>query len=402
MSSALNRQKQIHFSSGAVIFCLLLLCSCATWNSNHLPLPPETDLNPQAGYGDWIILKLCLEDGEELPFVVDTGSPITILDKSLESKLGKYLGTRTKTYGYLGKKRMGLYHAPKLFLNSVQLHTGSRIYTDDLAALSERTFMGILGVDCLRHYCFQFDFSNRKICFLNPDQMNDEDLGKAFPLNIFFGTVFAHGDFFGTGNAYYRPDTGAVLESDAVLSHKLFQRELKKQNLILEGKVSTNGLNLAAFSKGIFSGQTYTNLLFVEAKDAVWYDRNMLNLQFLARNLVTFNFPKRTMYLKQQSVGPLTSRYFLIFDAQQYLVDLEKKRQLPGLPDHHLDGYLSMIKKGDPDTYPLSLTFNVKIKNDVSIYCYTVVCKSKGQSWKLQKAWRMDANGKTLEEYPIP
>ena len=32
---------------------------------------------------------------------------------------------------------------------------------------------------------------------------------------------------------------------------------------------------------------------------------NLIGLQFLARHLVTFNFPKRIMYLKRTSVGPL-------------------------------------------------------------------------------------------------
>ncbi|TMP97794.1 MAG: hypothetical protein E6L09_12645 [Verrucomicrobia bacterium] len=33
---------------------------------------------------------------------------------------------------------------------------------------------------------------------------------------------------------------------------------------------------------------------------------NLIGLQFLARHLVTLNFPKRMMYLKRTSVGPLT------------------------------------------------------------------------------------------------
>jgi hypothetical protein len=33
---------------------------------------------------------------------------------------------------------------------------------------------------------------------------------------------------------------------------------------------------------------------------------NGIGLRFLARHLVTFDFPKRTMYLKRTSIGPLT------------------------------------------------------------------------------------------------
>lgn len=405
MPSARGQFKSIHLPPVAIAFCLLFLCSCATWNSTPLPLPPETNLNPQAGRGDGIIIKLRLEDGEELPFVVDTGSPATALDKSLEPKLGRRLGTRTETYAYYGKKSMGLYHAPKLFLNGVQLQTGSRIFTDDFSSTLNFTnhwFAGILGMDCLRHYCIQFDFANGKIRFLDPNEkMNGEDLGEAFPLTILFGGLFAHADFFGTGKVYFRPDTGAVSEIDAELSHKLFQRELKMQNLLLEGNISTNGPNFAARSKTIFGSQTYTNLLFLEKTGRPWYDHDWLNLQFLARNLVTFNFPKRKMYLKQQSSGPLASHYFIIFEAQQFLVALGKKGQLPGLPDH-LHGHFSTQNDRDLDTYPLSLAFDIRRKNDASVYHYSVIRESKDQPWKLQKAWRADANGKTLEEYPVP
>jgi hypothetical protein len=401
MCSTRGKLKPIHFPLLAAIFCLLLLCSCATQNINRLELPPETDLNPQAGRGDWILVKLCLEDGEELPFIVDTGAPITILDQSLEAKLGERLGTRTKTYGYLGKKRMGLYHAPKLFLNGIPLQTGSRIYTDDVAALSDHASLGILGVDCLRHYCVQFDFANRKIRFLHPDRMSGEDLGEAFPLTILFGGVFARADFFGAGKVYFRPDTGAIFENDAVLSPKLFQRELKKQNPLLIGNLPANGPNFAAFSKGIFGGQTYTNLLFTEAKDMAWENQDMLNLQFLARHLVTFDFPKRTLYLKQQSVGPLASHYFLIVEAEQFLVALGNKGQLPGLTNHQ-QVHFSAWNNGNFDAYPLSITFDLRRKSDASIYHYSVIRESKDAPWKLQKAWRADNHGHTLEEYPIP
>jgi pimeloyl-ACP methyl ester carboxylesterase len=39
---------------------------------------------------------------------------------------------------------------------------------------------------------------------------------------------------------------------------------------------------------------------------------------------------------------------------------------------------------------------------DGSICHYTVVRESDGSPWKLQKAWRTDANGRVVEKYPIP
>jgi len=38
-------------------------------------------------------------------------------------------------------------------------------------------------------------------------------------------------------------------------------------------------------------------------------DNNLLGLSLLARHLVTFNFPKRVMYLKRTAIGPLEKDY---------------------------------------------------------------------------------------------
>ncbi len=56
-------------------------------------LPADVSMNKEAGRGNWLFVTLRLESGEELPFFVDTGMTLTLLDKSLEPKLGKRLGT---------------------------------------------------------------------------------------------------------------------------------------------------------------------------------------------------------------------------------------------------------------------------------------------------------------------
>jgi hypothetical protein len=61
----------------------------------HSWLPADVTTVKDAGRGNWLIVTLRLENGEKLPFMVDTGCPITGLDKSLEPKLGTCLGTTT-------------------------------------------------------------------------------------------------------------------------------------------------------------------------------------------------------------------------------------------------------------------------------------------------------------------
>ena len=109
-------------------------------------------MNKEAGRGNWLFVTLRLESGEELLFFVDTGMSVTLLDKSLESKLGKRLGTG-RVLHFDGTSEAGIYAAPKLYLGSTLLMTGSNILAGDLerpTSLSGRSIMGVLGMDCLR------------------------------------------------------------------------------------------------------------------------------------------------------------------------------------------------------------------------------------------------------------
>jgi hypothetical protein len=79
--------------------------------------------------------------------------------------------------------------APRLALGGTPLLTGSQSYTLDfkrlpfqaLSSESEGRFRGILGMDCLRHYCIQLDFGNGRRLTDSPGP-NLPHAGHAFPL----------------------------------------------------------------------------------------------------------------------------------------------------------------------------------------------------------------------------
>src|SRR5690242_8654186 len=94
------------------IFSLLALCSCTITSQQYVIVPAaeqpaDTTINRIAGRGGHLIVNLRLDNGDSLPFIVDTGSTGTVFDKSFESKLGKRLGKQTlsgwqiKTNSYL-------------------------------------------------------------------------------------------------------------------------------------------------------------------------------------------------------------------------------------------------------------------------------------------------------------
>src|SRR5580698_6513086 len=94
------------------IFSLLLLCSCATI---HPPVTADVPMNPEAGRGHWLIVTVPLESGKPLPFILDTGCPVSCLDQSLEPKLGKRLAD-ANFLNFGVSHQGGAYRPPKLFL----------------------------------------------------------------------------------------------------------------------------------------------------------------------------------------------------------------------------------------------------------------------------------------------
>ena len=404
---------------------LMFLCSCATQDSIRPALPAETFFNKEAGRDQRIYLTLHLEDGKELLFIADTGASDTVLDKSLEPVLGKCLGTR-KIHWYGTATNANAYHAPKLYLGSTLLLTGNRIYTDDLSRFSfDRPFiMGILGMDCLRHYCIQLDLVANRIRFLDPDHPGNQNPDEKFPLALSFydGTPRIHANFFGQSYAVFMVDTGCPV--DAALKPKLFEQEsqklkeqtpgqvnFSKQLKPSTGEASADLLTHQVFFPGIiFGGEACTNFILGDCPNG-----NILGLRFLSRHLATLDFPKRTMRLQHSRVESFAAftveaEKFLpnfsssAMEANKFVSNLKEQGQLPGWSKDEYGevAFPWPFNETAPEIYPISRTFIATKKNNVSKYHYIVVRASKDGAWKLQRAWRTDAGGHILDEYPVP
>jgi hypothetical protein len=335
-------------------------------------------MNKDAGRGNFLFVTLRLEDGEELPFILDTGSPATLFDKSLAPKLKRLpLGTwKVPMPGDIQKS--GIYLTPKLYLGTSRLKTGSLAATIDfkrLSAAAGRPVMGLLAMDCLRHYCIQLDFDAGKIRFLDPDKVDATKLGKVFPLKLSpYNSLFIrHASLAGGKNSVCLIDTG--WDSDG---------EVEKD------KNNGNDSGLTHLPECTWDGETYSNVFVWASGDA-----NRLGLDFLARHLVTLNFPKHTMYLKQTSIGPLGDEG--MYAAMLFLKDLKQNGQAHAWSKND-KGMIALEAHAGPGTF----AFKAWKPGDPSIYHYEVVRASVESPWKLRKEWRTDQNGKTLEEYAVP
>jgi predicted aspartyl protease len=276
---------------------LLAFCSEASSNPDRVILPPDASLIKGSEEGP-VVVTLRLKNGKQFPAMVDTGTFDTTLDKSLNPELGKSLGTQKIHYAGGQKASAGVYEA-ELYLGDVQLVTGRRVLT------SARGGMAILGMDCLRHYCFQVDFADGKIHFLDPDHVRTEELGQPFSISIspLTGNVIVRENFMSLKVVNWVVDTGGC-GVDGLLNPKLFKQALAQQG-VSAMPMGVNGKQTrgAIFHEGAFGGEPYSNLVFGEVRRDIWPKApNVLGLRFLARHLVTFNFPKRLMYLRRRSV----------------------------------------------------------------------------------------------------
>lgn len=386
----------------------LLLCSCATENSVHSRLPPTVDMNEDAGRGRLLMVVVRLANGEKLPLVVDTGSPITALNKSLEPRLGKRLGTGTLS-NFGADQDVGVYAAPKLYLGNVPLQTTgtNQVATFDPQKLASKDWpsfiMGFIGMDVLQNYCIQLDFAAGKLRFLDGEHADKKNWGQPFPLTNISDVCFSiNENLAGVKGRGSLIDTGC--DNSGWLQPALF-RQWTNQDSSADEKIYS--------PDGTLGGEMYHDLHLrpLDAKsigdDDGHAKLNGIGLRVLAQNLVTLDFPKRTMYLKRASDWPLLTGHVeaamksAAKSSMKSLEQLLKKDQLPGASkdDHGKTATFHFTHASSP--YLDTATWDAVKKANSSIYHYTFTRAAKNGPWKLQKAWQTDQNGHTIEEYPL-
>lgn len=365
--------------------------------------PPDVLINLDAGFGNWIIVNLHLAGGEAFPAVLDTGCPTTCLDKSFESKLGKCIETNT-LWDFGAKSQVGVYLAPKLFLESAPLvKIGPYAVTDNCKEISSAVghpVMGILGMDVLQNYCIQLDFVARKIRFIDYDRAVKSRWGTAFALmDLGDGCVAIDENLAGVPGPGSLVDTG--YNQDGWLVPGLFDQWTNHETPLHGHDVHS--------PNGVLGDQIYTglNLRKVDPKliatDDAHIKLNGIGLRFLARHLVTLDFPEQTLYLKCIDNGPPVDKEMESQrksegkSAVKFLKKLELQGHLPGWSksDAAAAGRVT-VNYTSADSVECAISKN----GDPFIFHYTLTRASDRSPWQLQRAWETGAMGQVVNEYP--
>jgi hypothetical protein len=372
-------------------------------SEGQMRIPSDVNINEDAGSGSHVFVMIRLEDGEELPFLLDTGSPVTLFDRSLKVKLGKRLD-RVTLWVWGNKQNSEVFAAPKIYLGDTPLVTDTTVTTfdfRDLSSFAGRPIKGILGMDCLQHYCIQLDFPARKMRFLQPAQMNARLSGKPYALEFsgvgqdrtnFFRPYIHKGSVVGEKGTSLLVDTG--LNIDGAMDPQLLRKQRSGLAAPAVEKVDRFSWN---FRESVWDGESFTNIVVREAAGNVaGKGANVMGLRFLARHLVTFDFPNHTMYLLQQSIGPLPDESVRLIRALE-----ASKNELPADIDARLNAI--MAHQRPPFLFRwFGGTLTMQNQDKSAFYHFTVSRKFGHSQWKLKKAWQADRQDRTVQEYSIP
>ncbi|HXC36208.1 MAG TPA: hypothetical protein VNV43_10060 [Candidatus Acidoferrales bacterium] len=400
----------------ATALSTLFLCSCVAPPSgpplivplSHIPaskLPGSVVMNDDAGRGNWIFVTVRMQNGEALPCVLDTGAFSTLLDKSLEPKLGRRIDSGTlRVFG--AAHRMNQYDAPALYMGRTPLMmTGPYIFTDNLKSLSNyagRPILGMIGMDILAHYCVQFDFVANKVRFLNGPRSDKREWGAPYPLTDGGDGCFSISqNLTGTAGPASLIDAGCTY--DGWLVPDLYRQWTNRAAPPMKGQVR--------FPRAILGGSVYTDVNLEGLRPKLFSSGdphlklNGIGLTMMSRNLVTLDFPERTLYLKPICQGPFVDQAMRrranseALSAVHFLTNLARQGQLPGWSAADQPAQSAGAIQFH-FSYPHIVTVDdFRKKGDPSIYHYRVMRGSANGPWKLVKAWRSDSAGKLIEKY---
>ena len=182
---------------------------------------------------------------------------------------------------------------------------------------------------------------------------------------------------------------------DGYIGSDLFRHKVHEGKLQLEGdRFKDKETEGAWLHESNWNHEIYTNLIIGNGQTNIAWGKalNLIGLRFLARHLVTLDFPRQKMYLKQTNSGPLDDENTQA--AAEFLKNLAREGQLPGWSKQE-DGITVLELHPNYKTYDF-----LKITDSTTCH-YRVMRESKTSSWKLQKAWLTDRNNHTIEYFPI-
>ncbi len=268
-------------------------------DSNSMPAVTDGVIAEFAidGQGDSISVPVVFK-GIERNFELDTGASHTVFDVAFRGYLGDPV--QSKTGLTAGDPIQGtLYHAPDAWVGPLNLKQAETVLCLDFKMMSMvvgKRIDGFIGMNFLKRYIVRIDFDNGKLTLLDPKTLPSLSWGEATIIR------WAHPGWFFMQARILDADTAMLIDTGCdgtgTLSKKLFDYVHKAQggrtamSLVetASGTVSSQEIRLQRLTVG---SREYSDVIIGEGNG------NRLGLGFLARHVVTLDFPRGRMYLKK-------------------------------------------------------------------------------------------------------
>jgi len=256
-----------------------------------------------------IVVTACVGE-KTLRMALDTGADCTMFDESLRDLLGAEIGmTSVSTPG--GPVRASKFGPITLSLGSAgKISTRGPTFCANLGVMNEATDVrldGIVGMDVLSQFVFQVDLARRKayllrscpddagvaVPFMDPDLsvMRNRNANVGYPAPEILLTLP------GGNEVPFLVDTGYA--GSLGLESTICEQAITQQRISLLGDTLGGGLQsvetrrlgiLETIRLGEFQ---HRNLMIDEVRSF-----NIIGLNYLARFVVTFDFPRRRLLLR--------------------------------------------------------------------------------------------------------
>ena len=167
-------------------------------------------------YGDHMFIKVSVDDSEELDFIFDTGSGLTVIDNDVADKLN--LVTKEVKLNTM-QNRFQLIRHNKIEIKHFLIESDIKVYATDLRHLEMslgRDFDGIFGYDLLHHHTIHIDYDNLTMDIY--DHGDGPKTGHAIPFKLnksiptIYGKVVLNNNEAREGQFYVMTGAGSTLD----------------------------------------------------------------------------------------------------------------------------------------------------------------------------------------------
>ena len=301
----------------------------------------EFDVAPD---GDFLILPVIINQ-HEYPFMVSTGLVTTVIDNNLKKKLEltKLEPKGPAGRGQQGRDRFGGFHAA---LGNISLEFPDGVEAGDFDAMHDKLDLdcvGEIGMDVLRRYVVQIDFDEGKLRLFSAVPAGSGESLRITPMGAEGGAPLISVTFPGIPPEKFIVHTSRAAYS-LELCHELFSRLEEKEKLTVldQEKGVTRSASIkyqAGRLNSVQIGKSKHDDLVVNTGE-----HNAVGLAYLARYIVTLDFPRSRLYWKH-------GQHYDDRDSRLVLADvtIERNKEAVTIQDMHAYGRVARLglRRGD-------------------------------------------------------